>query len=107
MTHAGKGTRLYGGRQKGGKTHGKGEATARIKHSHRDIAHSHSPLIALQPGTRAIGAYQNQVRHMHSHLLGFTEVPQSNSRLWPHHSRHYMRPYNDHQCSLADLLIAV
>ena len=33
MTHAGKGTRLYGGRQKGGKTHGKGEATAGTKHT--------------------------------------------------------------------------
>ena len=33
VTHAGKGTRLYGGRQKGGKTHGKGEATAGTKHT--------------------------------------------------------------------------
>ena len=36
----GRGIRLYGGRQKGGKTHGKGEATVGT-YGHENKAHGH------------------------------------------------------------------
>ena len=48
MTHAGKGTRLYGGRQKGGKTHGKGEATAGAKHTVTGTKHTVTGIGAVR-----------------------------------------------------------
>ena len=50
MTHAGKGTRLYGGRQKGGKTHGKGEATAGAKHTVMGTKHTVTGMVPCGRG---------------------------------------------------------
>ena len=50
MTHAGKGTRLYGGRQKGGKTHGKGEATAGAKHTVTGTKHTVTGMVPCGRG---------------------------------------------------------
>ena len=50
MTHAGKGTRLYGGRQKGGKTHGKGEATAGAKHTVTGAKHTVTRMVPCGRG---------------------------------------------------------
>ena len=50
MTHAGKGTRLYGGRQKGGKTHGKGEATVGAKHTVMGTKHMVTGMVPCRHG---------------------------------------------------------
>ena len=57
MTHAGKGTRLYGGRQKGGKTHGKGEATAGAKHTVTGTKHT---VMGMVPCGRGNGIKRSQ-----------------------------------------------
>ena len=56
MTHAGKGTRLYGGRQKGGKTHGKGEATAGAKHTVMGTKHTVTGMVPCGHGNGIKGS---------------------------------------------------
>ena len=56
MTHAGKGTRLYGGRQKGGKTHGKGEATAGAKHTVTGTKHTVMRMVPCGHGSGIKGS---------------------------------------------------
>ena len=51
MTHAGKGTRLYSGRQKGGKTHSKGEATAGAKHTVMGTKHTVTRMVLCGRGS--------------------------------------------------------
>ena len=66
---------------------------------------SPSPITS-RPGTRAIGAYRNQVKARASSPAGFHRVRQSNPGLWPRHSRRITRPRNDHRRSPADLPVA-
>ena len=51
MTHAGKGARLYGGRQKGRKAHGKGEATAGAKHAVMGAKHTVTRMVPCRRGS--------------------------------------------------------
>ena len=56
MTRMGKGTRMYGGRQKGGKTHGKGEATVRVKHAVTGIKHRVTRMVPCGRGSGIKGS---------------------------------------------------
>ena len=56
MTHAGKGMRLYNGRQKGGKIHGKGEATAGVKHAVKGTKHTVTRMVPCGHGSGIKGS---------------------------------------------------
>ena len=56
MNHAGKGIRVYGGRQKGRKTHGKGEATVGAKHTVMGMKHMVTGMVLGRHGNGIKGS---------------------------------------------------